>query len=116
MLVVDDDEGIRELITSALAEEGYDVTAAADGAEALDVARRCDPAIIVLDMRMPVMDGWQFARAYRALPGPHAPIVICTAALDAREDARAIGADGFVGKPFLLEDLLTAVASHARRA
>lgn len=116
VLVVDDDEGIRELITSALAEEGYDVTAATDGVEALDIVRRCDPAMILLDMRMPVMDGRQFARAYRAQPGPHAPIVICTAALDAEEDARAIGAAGFIGKPFRLDDLLAAVGSHTRQA
>lgn len=115
ILVVDDDDGVRELIGSALSDEGYAVALAADGAEALREARREPPALIVLDVRMPVMDGHAFARAYRATPGPHAQIVVCTAALDGPEAARALGADGFLAKPFLLDELLGAVASRLRR-
>ena len=112
ILVVDDDDGVRELISSALGDEGYDVTAAADGAEALAAVRRQAPRLILLDVRMPVMDGRAFAQAYHGMPGPHAPIVVCTAALDGPEAARAIGAEGFLGKPFLLDELLEAVQSH----
>jgi CheY-like chemotaxis protein len=112
VLVVDDDDGVRELITSALADEGYDVATARDGAEALASARRDPPALILLDIRMPVMDGRDFARAYREATGPHAPILVCTAALDGAETARAMGADGFLGKPFLLDELLGAVAAR----
>jgi len=113
-LVVDDDEGIRELIVSALSEEGYDVASAADGSEALTLLDSYEPGVILLDMRMPGMDGWQFARAYRSRPGRHAPIVICTAALDVQREASDIGAEGFLGKPFQLEDLLNAVEHQTR--
>lgn len=114
VLVVDDDEGIRELVVTALAEEGYAVRSAGDGQEALAVLDQYDPQLILLDMRMPVMDGWQFAKSYRERPGHHAPIVICTAALDVRRDAREIGADGFLGKPFQLDELLDLVEAHTR--
>ncbi|HEX9269684.1 MAG TPA: response regulator [Candidatus Limnocylindria bacterium] len=114
VLVVDDDEGIRELIVSALSEEGYDVASAADGSEALTLLDSYEPGVILLDMRMPGMDGWQFARAYRSRPGRHAPIVICTAALDVQREASDIGAEGFLGKPFQLEDLLNAVEHQTR--
>ena len=114
VLVVDDDEGIRELVVTALAEEGYAVRSASDGEEALAVLEQYEPQLILLDMRMPVMDGWQFAKTYRERPGPHAPIVICTAALDVKRDASEIGADGFLGKPFQLDELLDLVESHTR--
>lgn len=114
VLIVDDDAGIRELISSALSDEGYDVATAADGRQALAVVEEVDPALIVLDLRMPVIDGWQFARLYRQRPGRHAPIVVCTAALDAAKDAAEIGAEGFIGKPFRLEDLLQQVEDHHR--
>lgn len=114
ILVVDDDDGIRELVVTALAEEGYAVLSAGDGEAALAVLDHYDPALILLDMRMPVMDGWQFAKRYRERPGHHAPIVICTAALDVRRDASEIGADGFLGKPFQLDELLDLVDSHTR--
>jgi len=113
VLVVDDDQGIRELVSTALTEEGYDVSGAADGAEALDRIAETPPDVILLDMRMPVMDGWEFARRYRSQPEPHAPIVIVTAALDVAKDAREIGADGFLAKPFQIDDLVALVEQHA---
>jgi two-component system chemotaxis response regulator CheY len=69
------------------------------------------PDLVLLDMRMPVMDGWAFARAYRELPAPRAPIVVMTAAPDARHRAAEVEADGFVGKPFDLSELVSAVRS-----
>lgn len=113
VLVVDDDRGIREFVCTVLTEEGYDVTEATDGREALERADTTRPDVILLDMRMPVMDGWEFARTYRQRPGPHAPIVIVTAALDVAKDAKDIGADGFLAKPFQLDDLLDLVERHA---
>jgi CheY-like chemotaxis protein len=63
-------------------------------------------------MRMPVMDGWEFARAYRELPGPHVPIIVVTAARDARTRAPEVNAEDFLGKPFDLDDLLVVVAQY----
>ncbi len=112
VLVVDDDGGIREFVRTVLLEEGYDVAEATDGRDALERAKTMRPDVILLDMRMPVMNGWEFARMYRERPGPHAPIVIVTAALDVAKDARDIGADGFLAKPFQLDDLLDLVGRH----
>ncbi len=71
------------------------------------------PDLVLLDMRMPIMDGWEFARRYRRGPEPHAPIVVLTAARDAAERAAEIDANGYLGKPFGVEELLTLVGHHA---
>jgi two-component system chemotaxis response regulator CheY len=112
ILVVDDDASIRDLIGMALTHEGYEVQAASHGAAALEIIGRTRPSVILLDMRMPVMDGWEFARAYRELPGPHVPIIVLTAARDAGHRAAEIKAEGFLGKPFDLDELLVLVAQH----
>ena len=114
VLVIDDDEPILEAIGLALADEGYEVDTAPHGAAALEIAGRRPPHLILLDMRMPVMDGWQFVRAYRQRPGPHAPIVVVTAGTDADARAAAIGAQGALGKPFDLGALLAVVEHHTR--
>lgn len=109
VLVVDDDDSIREFVSVALTDEGYEVLTAEDGAAALETVQRRQPGVILLDMRMPVMDGWEFARAYRAFPDPHVPIVVVTAARDAADRAAQIQADGYLAKPFDLDDLLAIV-------
>jgi CheY-like chemotaxis protein len=113
LLIVDDDEAIRTLLRMALEDEGYSVIEASDGSEALDRIQRQSPQLILLDMRMPRMNGWAFAQAYRALPGPHAPILVMTAAQDAAASARDIGAQDHLAKPFELDDVLRAVARLA---
>jgi CheY-like chemotaxis protein len=116
VLVVEDEPEIRDFVAMVLGSEGYRVTTAANGAVALDEVGREPFDLILLDMRMPVMDGWSFAHAYHAGTGPHAPIVVLTAARDAAERAAQIHAEGFLGKPFDLDDLLTLVAQHTRRS
>lgn len=113
VLVVDDDEGNREVIRGALADEGYEVLTAPHGIAALDVVSRAQPEVIVLDVRMPVMDGSEFARAYRRIPGRHAPIIAVTAARDAAERAVEIGAEEHLAKPFQLGQLLATVGQYA---
>jgi CheY-like chemotaxis protein len=110
ILVVDDDAAIRSFVAEALRDEGYLVTEAGDGRAALSAVDRDRPGLILLDMTMPVMDGWQFAAAYRRLPGPHAPIVCVTAAHRAAERAAQIMAEAALPKPFDLDGLLDLVA------
>lgn len=113
VLVVDDDAAIRQFIQMALEGSGYEVTTAEDGQEALASVRSAPPRVILLDMRMPVMDGWAFTRAYRETPPPHAPIVVLTAARDAGEYASDVDADAFLAKPFNLRELLVLVGRLA---
>lgn len=113
ILVVDDDESIREFIEMALSDGGHEVRTAADGRAALDLIEGWKPTLILLDMRMPGMDGWKFSRAYREGPGPHVPIIVLTAARDAGRSASEIAADAFLAKPFDLADLLSLVERFA---
>jgi two-component system chemotaxis response regulator CheY len=115
ILVVDDDELIRTTVASTLAEEGYPVVTAPDGAAALDVVEQQPPTAILLDMKMPIMDGWAFARAYREQPEPHAPIVVMTAAADAARRAADVGAEAYLSKPFELDDVLNLVGRMTRK-
>jgi two-component system chemotaxis response regulator CheY len=112
ILLVEDDATIRDAIDMALSEEGYVVQTAPNGEAALEMAERARPDLILLDMLMPVMDGWTFARAYRERPGPHAPIVVLTALNNAAESAADVAAHAYVGKPFELEDVLGVVSHH----
>lgn len=109
ILVVDDDPAILHTVSEILSYEGYNVTTAVNGQDALDVLDRDRPWLVLLDMRMPVMDGWGFARALdeRQI---QVPILVMTAARSAQEWSEEIGAAGFVAKPFDIGDLLDAVA------
>ena len=113
VLVVDDDEGIRDLIAMALSSVGYEVASAPDGAAALELLTTSRPAVILLDMLMPNMDGWEFARRYAQRPGPHAPIIVLTAARDAKGRAAEIKADAWLAKPFQLDALFACVKQQA---
>ena len=108
VLVVDDDTSILDTVTAILSGEGYDVVSAATGQEALEAVARKLPLLILLDMRMPVMDGWAVARALRA-QGLSIPIVVMTAAESAKRWADEVGAEGYLAKPFGLDELLTIV-------
>jgi CheY-like chemotaxis protein len=113
VLVVEDEPDIRQSVADALEGEGYHVAVAENGAEALEIVACFRPEVILLDMKMPVMDGWAFVRTYRRTPPPHGRIVVFTAAADAARRAAETGADGVVAKPFDLDDLLRTVATHA---
>ena len=108
ILVVDDDPSILHLVAEILADEGYPVTTAENGAAALDCMSQAHPELVLLDMRMPVMDGWGFARALDER-GIRLPVVVMTAARDARQWSREIGASGWVAKPFDIDDLLQVI-------
>jgi len=112
VLVVDDDADIREMVTLMLEGAGYRVVAAEDGRAALDRVVQEMPALILLDMRMPRMNGWEFARAFRDQHDHHAPIIVLTAAEDARQRAVDAEADGYLGKPFAFDELVHTVQHH----
>ena len=105
VLIVDDEPDIRATVSAMLEIEGYEVDEAANGADALQVMERQEPDLILLDMRMPVLDGWAFAREMRSR-GHVTPIVVMTAARDAARWASEIAAAAFVSKPFGFDDLI----------
>jgi two-component system, chemotaxis family, chemotaxis protein CheY len=108
ILVVDDDPTILAAVSEALDLEGFPVVTATNGAEALVVLDREQPSLVLLDMRMPVLDGWGFMHAIRER-GVDITVVVMTAAADARRWGREIGAQGVLAKPFELDDLVGAV-------
>jgi two-component system, chemotaxis family, chemotaxis protein CheY len=111
ILIVDDDESIRQIVRICLTDEGYEVFEAPNGQVALNTLDQFTPDLILLDLRMPVMDGWEFAKRYEKMPGPRAPVVAFVAALNAEQDCADLDAAGILAKPFDLDDLLKAVRS-----
>jgi CheY-like chemotaxis protein len=114
VLVVDDDPDLRELMRLLLEGAGYRVETARDGREALERVFAHAPALVLLDMKMPGMNGWQFARTLRQTHNRRIPIVVVTAGDDARRTAEEVGAEAYLGKPFELDDVLKVVELHSR--
>lgn len=112
VLVVDDDPAIRDAVRDLLEEQGIPVETATDGRDAMDKVTTRLPRLVLLDMRMPVMDGWGFAAALRDA-GITAPVVVMTAAADARRWAEEIGAIGVVAKPFGIHELIGVVNRYS---
>ena len=106
--MVDDDPTILATVSEVLDMEGYDVVTATNGAEALVAVDQSVPSLVLLDMRMPVLDGWGFMCAVRAR-GLTLTVVVMTAAADARRWGREIGAEGVLAKPFDIDELVRAV-------
>ncbi len=114
ILVVEDDETILISIVTLLEDEGFEVVTANNGKEAIDWLGEGVPSLVLLDMKMPVMDGWAFAEIYRTRPGPKAPLVVMTAARDATNWAMDVGADDYIAKPFDLDYLLDKVRKYSQ--
>ena len=111
VLIIDDDEAIRQLLVDLLTESGYQTDEARNGREGLERARQRPPDVILLDQLMPGADGTSFAAAYARTPPPRAPIIALCASRDGAEWASSIGAAALVTKPFDIDDLLAAIAS-----
>ena len=105
VLVVDDEPGIRNLVVDILGDEGYETRSAEDGVCAIEVLRTWTPDVILLDLSMPRMDGWEFLEARRALGlAPDAPVIVVSASrhIDERVTARHT----VLPKPFEVERFL----------
>jgi len=113
VLVVDDEIDIREAVSEILAEEGYEVYGAGDGAEALRKARIFHPGLVLLDLMMPGMNGWEFRAAQSTDPElSQIPVVV----LSALGRVAGLEAAGFIQKPFDLDELLSTVRKHTVHA
>ena len=116
LLVVDDEPNIRELLSTSLRYAGFEVTAAANGREALDAAEEFQPDLAVLDVMLPDMDGFTVTRRLRSA-GRHFPVVFLTAR-DGTEDkitGLTVGGDDYVTKPFSLDEVVTRIRAVLRR-
>ncbi|MEX2161521.1 MAG: response regulator transcription factor [Anaerolineales bacterium] len=115
ILVVEDDAAIREALTYNLGREGYEVTAVGDGLEALKAARASAPHLIILDLMLPELDGFDVTRSLRK--DSNVPILMLTARDDEidRVLGLELGADDYLTKPFSMRELLARVKAMLRR-
>ena len=115
VLVVEDDKNIQELLQMYLEKEGYAVTVANDGGQGLSKFRSIKPDLVLLDVMMPVMDGWAVCKAIRA--ESDTPVIMLTAKgeLDDKIAGLKSGADDYVTKPFEMKELLARVEAVLRR-
>jgi two-component system, chemotaxis family, chemotaxis protein CheY len=112
-LVVDDEPIIRDLLQDLLLEAGFDVRCASSGLIALNMLAEWPPDVILLDLMMPVMDGFAFARACGpAHRGSRPGIIVMSAAMDTQAAAKKLGVSGWIQKPFDVEEMLGLVAGY----
>ena len=112
VLVVDDEPQVVWMLQFSLEAEGYQTLAARDGKAALDEVREHHPSVVLLDIMMPVTDGWAFLEQLQEFPvseRPHVIVVSANSSLRDRAKAAELGADAFVAKPFNVDDLLVAL-------
>lgn len=115
ILVIDDDKKITALLRRSLIFEGYDVRSAGGGEEGLRIASSWNPDLLVLDVLMPGLDGWEVCRRLRA--GSDLPVLMLTAKDEVADRVKGLdlGADDYLVKPFALEELLARVRALLRR-
>jgi two-component system alkaline phosphatase synthesis response regulator PhoP len=116
VLVVDDDPGIVKLVRAYLEQAGYSVLTAQEGKKALHIARHDKPDLVILDLMLPEMDGWDVCRALRK--ESDVPIIMLTARVEESDKliGLELGADDYVTKPFSPRELVARVRSVLRRA
>ena len=117
VLVVDDDPDVRALVAAVLSDDGYAVDAAHDAPAAVAALRASPPDAIVLDLMMPGLTGQDFLALYRRLPGPHAPVIVLSAANYGTLQMVAAGGEAVavLAKPFSTDRLLHLIASCLNR-
>lgn len=114
-LAVDDSATMRNLVKMALESEGFKVDTAENGAQALELSKKNEYDIVISDINMPVIDGLQFLREFRAM-NRRTPVLMLTTETEARkkEEAKRLGATGWIVKPFKPEDLVKVVKRVVR--
>ena len=115
VLIVEDDRNIAELLQMYLEKEGYAVTTAGDGGQGLAKYRAIKPDLVLLDVMMPVMDGWAVCKAIRA--EAQTPIIMLTAKGETDDKVAGLksGADDYVTKPFEMKEVLARIEAVLRR-
>ena len=115
VLIVEDDPNIRELLQLYLEKDGYAVTLAADGGQGLEKFRAIKPDLVLLDVMMPVMDGWAVCKAIRA--EGNTPVIMLTAKSETDDKVTGLkaGADDYITKPFEMKELLARIEAVLRR-
>jgi two-component system OmpR family response regulator len=116
LLIVDDEDNLRSMLAAALEHHGFDVTTAENGRDALDAVARVHPDLILLDVMMPDLDGFEVCRRLRA-QGDRTPVLFLTAR-DATEDkirGLTMGGDDYLEKPFSLDELVARAEAVLRR-
>ncbi|GIW08504.1 MAG: hypothetical protein KatS3mg060_3309 [Dehalococcoidia bacterium] len=110
VLLVEDDASLRQTIRDVLELEGYRVLTAADGVDGLDLLDREEPNVILLDLMMPRMNGYQFAESLAGRkPAVAIPIILLTADARAPDKAQQVGASAWLHKPFEIDELVSTV-------
>lgn len=110
ILVVDDEDALRTVLSSELEGEGYDVATAADGDEAIDIIQKKKFNLVLLDIKMPRVDGFEVLKFIKE-KYPHVKVIMLTGFADLKNaiESKKLGADDFVSKPYDLVDLLTTI-------
>ena len=116
VLIVEDDRNIAELLQMYLEKEGYAVTIASDGGKGLEKFRAIKPDLVLLDVMMPVMDGWSVCKAIRA--ESQTPVIMLTAKGETDDKVTGLksGADDYVTKPFEMKEVLARIEAVLRRS
>jgi CheY-like chemotaxis protein len=114
VLVVDDEPDLREVMVFVLLEKGFRVVEARDGREAVELACRDHPALIVLDMNLPILSGEEVAATLRGMMTEVPPILVVTASGSAAERAKRAQAADYLEKPFSVDDLVVAATRLVR--
>ena len=116
VLIVEDDPNIRELLQLYLEKDGYAVTLAADGGQGMEKFRSIKPDLVLLDVMMPVMDGWQVCKAIRG--ESQTPIIMLTAKGEINDKVNGLrsGADDYITKPFEMKEVLARIEAVLRRS
>jgi CheY-like chemotaxis protein len=113
ILIVDDDENIRELLRLHLSSAGYEVQVAADAIAAGYIILKAPPDLILTDVNMPHMDGFEFVAALKADSSlPNIPVIFLTSVEDGDARGKELGAVGYITKPVRADRLLSIVAQH----